>query len=312
MTVVPESGMAPHGVCWPAFMLSREQNCTGAVTSPTEIPSKSRPQWKWPMEPRAPGTAGVSSRSTPSAPLLKHSEKRAMPARSRKPRPRRESASPDACGKPKPRMPSKGPLMERARSTISSRLSCIVACSLPTRTTSVAIMASIWPLPKVSTTALALCWPLGLVAELRRKDEDLLPPSKHLSDALHRCRFAQMQEATMTLSLPVSATTSNFCAGVPTSISIVKCVPRFRKGAQLPSSARSAACPSDSRSSRRITGDCCGCVCTSFLFSAAALPDSSQPARVRSNARAAVICGSRQGGGFGSRAVGVPPKLAGP
>mmetsp|Transcript_116487 Transcript_116487/g.340821 ORF Transcript_116487/g.340821 Transcript_116487/m.340821 type:complete len:250 (+) Transcript_116487:560-1309(+) len=170
MTVVPESGMAPHGVSWPgSFEL---QKATGWVSSPTEMPRKSRPQWKVPMEPRAPGSAGVPRRRTPSALSLKHMENRPIPADSRKPLGRTpwsmcgwclpcaggaggtnsRSCSSDL-GRPRPRMPSNGPLMERAWSTMRSTESCMGVLTFPTRTRSVAMTASTCPLPKVSTIA---------------------------------------------------------------------------------------------------------------------------------------------------------------
>mmetsp|Transcript_27052 Transcript_27052/g.84174 ORF Transcript_27052/g.84174 Transcript_27052/m.84174 type:complete len:200 (+) Transcript_27052:740-1339(+) len=197
ITVVPESGMAPQGVSWPACLALGEQNATGSVSAPTEMPRKSRPQWNWPMEPNAPRSSLVPRRRTPSDWSLKHMEKRLMPVCSRKPlgwrpwnicwccpaRLRGDGCSFDSAlscafscasvlGRPKPRIPSKGPWMVRAWSTMRSRAFFIMVDTCPTLTLSVASTASIWPLPKVRTMAGVL--PLRVVG--MRNDEERLVP----------------------------------------------------------------------------------------------------------------------------------------
>mmetsp|Transcript_24055 Transcript_24055/g.69445 ORF Transcript_24055/g.69445 Transcript_24055/m.69445 type:complete len:296 (-) Transcript_24055:211-1098(-) len=217
MTVVPESGMAPQGDFWPGLRKPFLQKSAGEEMSPTEMPRKSRPQWTSPIEPRGAAASGVPSLRTPSLASLKHMLKRETPARSRKPlgaktisssgfagRPPRGGSpgssgggkgdlaaggpgGPGLCcrglglGRPRPRMPSKGPSRRSAWSTISSRPSSIAVWTEPTLTTSEEMTASMLPLPKaISTTG---TWPSAPIF-LMLKLEDFAVPWKHLLSAL--------------------------------------------------------------------------------------------------------------------------------
>merc|ERR1719262_1370799 len=111
------------------------------------------------------------------------------------------------------------------------------AFSAPTFTTSVATIALTAPLPNtICTTGRLLgCWTFSCEAfrPLKLKVEDLFVPRKQRSFSSQAPFSWQTQEGTITESLPVSATTENFCPGVPTSISTVKCDPLFASGAQV-------------------------------------------------------------------------------
>merc|ERR1719264_897292 len=97
----------------------------------------------------------------------------------------------------------------------------------PTSTASDATAASIVPLPKVICTA--------LIAEDIMKVEERLVPRKHFSPGLQPEPGVSphMQDGTMTLSLPVSATTSKHCLGVPTHSLTLKKLPWFSNGVHV-------------------------------------------------------------------------------
>merc|ERR1719160_198888 len=98
-----------------------------------------------------------------------------------------------------------------------SKLLVIVASRAPTCTTSDATTACIAPLPNIRfTTGMVVgIWVANsvLLTPFRKKVDDLFVPVKHRSFSLHHPCFWQIQDGTMTESLPVSATTENFCPG---------------------------------------------------------------------------------------------------
>mmetsp|Transcript_103541 Transcript_103541/g.221439 ORF Transcript_103541/g.221439 Transcript_103541/m.221439 type:complete len:257 (+) Transcript_103541:401-1171(+) len=151
MRVVPESGIALQAVV--AFV--PEHICAGALALPTEKPLKSRDQCVAPcIASSAPGAAGTSRRRAPGLlPSLKQSEKRETSAFEMNCESMLELMSCiwrllKSCGTPRPRIPSKGPCMSSALSTIRRTPLVMVTAFSPTRTTSVATAASISPLPK--------------------------------------------------------------------------------------------------------------------------------------------------------------------
>mmetsp|Transcript_23355 Transcript_23355/g.66026 ORF Transcript_23355/g.66026 Transcript_23355/m.66026 type:complete len:346 (-) Transcript_23355:80-1117(-) len=219
-----------------------------ALAATTEMPRKSKPQWTWPTEPSCRDGFSGPKRSTPFwPPPLKHIEKRGMPAVCRKPLLLTSaSSSGDAAfncfsssallGMPSPKMPSNLPPKLSAWSTISRTPFAICVVTEPTCTTSEATMASMEPLPKVMTTdgtpwerfAAGTATP-AFTKSASMNVEEWLIPLKQLLLPSHRPASLHRHEGTMTESLPVSATTSNSCGGVPTARLIVKCVPSFFK-----------------------------------------------------------------------------------
>eukprot|EP00427_Karlodinium_veneficum_P065233 CAMPEP_0169345652 /NCGR_PEP_ID=MMETSP1017-20121227/21688_1 /TAXON_ID=342587 /ORGANISM="Karlodinium micrum, Strain CCMP2283" /LENGTH=175 /DNA_ID=CAMNT_0009441517 /DNA_START=690 /DNA_END=1217 /DNA_ORIENTATION=- len=118
-------------------------------------------------------------------------------------------------GTPSPKMPSKFWDIASSRFTMSINPLSMMALTFPTDTTSVATTAMMSPLPNVIFTKEAF-------ASGPTKVEDLFVPTKHFSDSTHSSVISRHKhDCTITLLLPVSATTSNFCGGVPTSISTV-------------------------------------------------------------------------------------------
>mmetsp|Transcript_50928 Transcript_50928/g.121834 ORF Transcript_50928/g.121834 Transcript_50928/m.121834 type:complete len:204 (+) Transcript_50928:676-1287(+) len=130
ISVVPLSGMRPQTVSMPAgFWLASQKAALMARFLPTVMPRKSRPQWTLPTDFSIVGCCGVCTPKTPSSMRLKHMENRCTRAASKKPgtaTPRAEVIStyfPSSFGwgRPKPRMPSKGPGRFREWSTRRSK-----------------------------------------------------------------------------------------------------------------------------------------------------------------------------------------------